>query len=309
LGHRESCFAGINMYCAPFSTKRFVIKSARDETDCTKHLNREQFVSHMAVNERDLITFAILAGMWLRDRKPAVRKALRISGECGGYTSSPLFENSLRRLVRAGWLIIKKEKRSEIFEVNRYIPTLRGFSEFATTWEDAAIDRLAAAFTPPGDASSLIQYHDSFDTMKCLEKHVPVTRVIEIGRTLTLLVDVAAIRDLPQQYIDLARAVEEARPADEVDFTLVEQVVDQLPALQCILLDAKTSNIIGGLLTATTHACKRGLVSQLTNALKATLEAYLEQAQYCAHLGVQFDTKLAENILRNLATVTRCGAT
>jgi len=265
----------------------------------------------MAVNERDLFTFAIIAGMWLRDRKPVVRKALRISSECGGYTSSSLFERSLQRLVRAGWLVLRKEKR-RIDEVNRYIPTLKGFAEYATTWNDTMVDKLMDAFSLPGDGSLLIQYYDSLNVVKCIEQRIPESaQVKEIGRALATLVDVATFQDvsLPPQYTELARAVEEAWPVDIVDWGLVEQVVDRLPALQCILLNAKANDLIGELLTALTHACRRGLAAQWGDALQKVLEGYLLLAQYCSHLGVQFDTKPNENLLRNLVTLTRCGNT
>jgi len=264
----------------------------------------------MAVNERDLITFAIISGLWLKTRAAgSVREALKISKECGGYTSSSLFLRSIQRLVRAGWVVARQVKTSKGIEVNRYVPTLRGFVEYATMLDNTMNDNLAVAFTS-GDTSPLLQFYELLDNIKCIEKYTPVAKVWEIGRALATLLDVVvSSADLPREYEDLARAVEEARAADEIDFTLVERVADSLPALSCIIIGEKTYDVISELLVAAAVACKRGLVSHLQEALRTTLEAYIRQAQYCAHLGVQFDVRLAENILRNLTHIVRCSTT
>jgi len=259
------------------------------------------------INERDLHVFAAVAGQWLKTHKPAVvRKTYDILRDCGISASMNSVKLSIKKLVNAEWL--KPRPYGE--KLHRYVPTLQGFSEFATAWEAVSTDKLMTAFTLP-DTSSLMQYYDTLDTMKCLERRVPVTKVLEVGRALATLVDVAALQDidLSPKYAELARAVEEARPVDEVDFTLVEQLVDKLPAMQCILLDAKANDVISELLAAITHACRRGLAEVWGSALQKVVEGYLALAQYCSHLGVQFDTKPNENLLRNLANITRCGNT
>jgi len=181
----------------------------------------------MGVNERDLFTFAILAGLWIRDHKPpVVRKALRISSECGSYTSSPLFERSLQRLVRAGWLALRKEKR-RVDEVNRYIPTLKGFVEFA----DRFILRLVR------QKIDLAPYY-------CIYRHVPLIDIENMSLSLKTVLDIynmwveggSRIEELPQQMREIAQAIIEAKPADAIPYEYYEWLRQELPAWKCELL-------------------------------------------------------------------------
>jgi len=260
------------------------------------------------ITERDLHVYTIIAGQWLKTRKPAVvKKVYRVLRDCGVLGSVDALSVSIRKLVKEQWLTPRPYGE----KLHRYVPTLRGFAEYSTTWEKMIEDIFMGALSS-GDVSSLLRYHDSLDVVKCIEQHIPESaQVKEIGRALATLVDVTAFKDvsLPLQYVDLARAVEEARPVDIVDWGLVEQVVSRLPALQCILLNAKANDLVGELLTALTHACRRGLAALWDDAVQKVVSGYLSLAQYCSHLGVQFDVKPRENLLRNLATLTRCGNT
>jgi len=279
----------------------------------------------MDVNERDLLTFAIIAGLWLRDRRPpAVREALNISRECNAYTSAPLFERSLRRLVNEGWLVIREVTNSRGAKVNRYVPTLRGLAEYATEIEDVLLNYAIDLASRSEDTSQTSHTSEFLESLECIEKHVPeVEKAEEMGNALATLIDVVGVYamagtdggvatqdvSLPPQYEKLAQMVLDGQPADAVEVETLEQLPSQLPTLRCVLLAVKMSDIVDTLLISVEDACRRGLVAHLADVLKSALETYLKLAQYCAHLGAQFNTKTVESLLRNITSVTRCSDT
>jgi len=246
----------------------------------------------MGVNERDLFTFAILAGLWIRDRKPpVVRKALRISSECGSYTSSPLFERSLQRLVRAGWLALRKEKR-RVDEVNRYIPTAKGFVEFA--------DRFILGRAR--QKIDLAPYH-------CIHRHVPLIDVEIMSLNLKTVLDIYNMwveggnrfEELPQQMREIVQAIIEAKPADAIPYEYYEWLRQELPAWECELLTIQLYRVRTRINYFRQRLCANDKKSELAEIVRSLIVAEYKLLKQCCHMrGPKCDSEWEDVIQKDL---------
>jgi len=244
----------------------------------------------MGLNDRDLYTFTIVAGLWLRDRHPpVVGEAIDISKDCGIYTSNPLFMKSLRRLVKEGWLTIREVEVRRGYKTNRYVPTLWGFAEYAyhvdAMWSNYVIGMLRGEMRePPRD--------------DCLNKYVDVVAVKALGGAFRVLLEVAAVPTirLSPKLQELVQAVHEARAIDEVPQELLDLVQAELPTLMCLLvhyqLQAATNTMA---VMGARYAYNSGAVMEYNDALKAALEAQYRLARFCARIGVRGFDQLAKS--------------
>jgi len=229
----------------------------------------------MEVNERDLYVFMIMAGLWLKDRAPpVVRQALKISKECGIYTSAALFERALERLIEAKWLAPVEYGRG----MRRYIPTPRGLLHSHMTIS-LRIDR----------DENMAKY------LNCIAKHVDILHVAKVSHVLVglyvhmpfLSLHKRPIIGLPAEARDRLRAViqvlEENYP---IDVQTAEWLLQIAPVLEC-------NFEFYALYTAfQLVASERDCHAELAHAVKSMIEAMAKLARYCATCkGIQpFDT-------------------
>jgi len=244
----------------------------------------------MDLDGRDLYTFTIIAGLWLKDRQPPVVGEVRdISWECGIFTSTGVFERSIKRLVNTGWLAVREVTTKRKQKVHRYVPTLRGFAEYAyfvdDMWSNYVIDMLRGEMRePPRD--------------DCLDKYVDVVAVKALGGALRVLLEAAAVPAirLSPKLQELVQAVHEGRGIDEVSQELLDLAQVELPTLTCLLvhyhLQVATNRMA---VMGARYAYNSGAVTELNDALKTALEAQDKLARFCTRIGVRGFDQLTEN--------------
>jgi len=220
----------------------------------------------MEVSERDLYSFIAIAGLWLKDRAPpVVRQALKISRECGIYTSAALFTRALERLVEAQWLTPIPYGRG----MHRYVPTPRGLIDSHMI------------LTTTIDRNESVTNH-----LSCLAKHVDVGAVARVSHVLVTLYTyspfIAANRwpilGLPQdaqvRLQGVLRALYHNVPLDVHDVDIILQLE---PVLNCNFEYYALHNTLRLVTSAETDS-----TPELVIAVKRIVEAMAKLARHCA---------------------------
>jgi len=252
---------------------------------------------NMGINERDLYTYMIVSGLWLKDKQPpVVRRAQEIAKECGIYTSSPLFLRALERLVDAKWLAPVEYGKG----MHRYVPTPRGF-----------------AYIP-----LLFNRHTTDPISNCLSKHVDVSSIVKLGNIINDMIVLSQLLstlglpligvtpEMQAQLMGLLQAMRENRP---IDPQTAEQLLRMEPLLECnfeyylyhyALLIAKYREL--------EHACKSGTVSELETIVRGGVEMLIKIARHCASKGILIFGDVAkeyEKLLQSSTPLVQCGNT
>jgi len=220
--------------------------------------------------ERDLYVFVTIAGLWLQTREPAVRKTYDILRDCGISASMNSVKISIRKLVNVEWL--KPRPYGE--NLHRYVPTMRGFAEYASHLTE-------------------IWKRDEY---YCLRKHVDVAAVDwlasgvrhavwiydEVMKWSRLLPDLS----VQAQIREIARAVEEARPVDEVPPELLEWIRQEAPALRCSYMRTVVLRV-NAMFDAYLEMDE--MTPEAYELSQALTEVVRKLEKYCASKGVKFD--------------------
>jgi len=226
----------------------------------------------MEINERDLYTFLIVAGLWLKDRQPpVVRRSQEVAKECGIYTSSPLFLKALERLVDKKMLAPVPYGKG----MHRYVPTPRGL-----------IDSHMIITTSRNRNESVAKY------LSCLAKHVDVRAVARVSHILLSLYAYAPfiawhkwpILGLSQEartrLRDLLHAISHNIPIDVHDVDLIVQLE---PVLNCNFEYYALHSALQLITSSETDS-----TPELVVAIQKILEAMAKLARRCAtHKGIQ----------------------
>jgi len=254
----------------------------------------------MKLSERDLYTFLIISGLWLRDKQPpVVRRAQEIAKECGIYTSSPLFLRAIERLVDAKWLAPVEYGKG----MHRYVPTPRGIVHITMFY--------------------YINRRRSDPILDCLSKHVDISSIVILGNIINDMIVLSQLLntwglpmigltpEMQALLMSLFQAMRENRP---IDAQAVEQLLRTKPLLECNFIYYLHHYAL--LITKyreSEHACKSGAVSELETIVRSIAEILIKIARYCAsNKGILVFGELAkeyEKLLQSSTPLVQCGNT
>jgi len=258
----------------------------------------------MGLNDRDLYTFAIVAGLWLRDKRPpVVGEAIEISKDCSIYTSAPLFMKSLRRLVKEGWLTVREVEVRRGYKTNRYVPTLKGFVEFINAtnsmWKNFVYDILRSLVS--GVLSDVnVSPPPLFG---CLKKYVDISAVERLGRALALLKRAAELSIVPPRYQELLQAIVDARPIDDAPQELLDAVLSDLSLLECLVEFQLVQSALFEFAMLENESENVG--REALDVLKALADTLYKLALYCTtRKGVTVYGEVAEIIKSTISNIS-----
>jgi len=242
----------------------------------------------MGLDRRDLYTFVVIAGLWLRDRQPpVVGEARDILWECRIFTSTGVFKRSLNRLVKAEWLAAREVATKRGQKVTRYVPTMLGFAEY-------------------GSRRPLTYEHDEY---YCLYKHVNVTDVNHLAFGVKQAVRIydeimewrRVLHDLPvpAQIREIALAVDETRAVDEVPSELLEWILRESPTLKCSYLRTLVLRVNA---VFDAYLEMEEMTQEAYELSQALAEVVNKLDRYCASKGVRFDDEAEDGESQSAAS-------